>query len=74
MLKYTKSLSVVVVPSINLITQFNKDYLLDETKKEYNKTYYNLIKSYINELKYMIIKDEYLETNRWFYLHIINNN
>jgi superfamily II DNA or RNA helicase len=42
LLKYTQSLSVVVVPSINLITQFNKDYLLDEMKKEYNKIHYNL--------------------------------
>ena len=42
LLKYTKNLSVVVVPSINLITQFNKDYLLNEMKKEYNKNHYNL--------------------------------
>ena len=28
LLEYTNNLSVVVVPSINLITQFNKDYLL----------------------------------------------
>ena len=36
LLHYTDNLSVVVVPSINLITQFNKDYLLDESKKEYS--------------------------------------
>ena len=42
LLKYTKNLSVVVVPSINLITQFNKDYLLNEMKNEYNKNHYNL--------------------------------
>ena len=28
LLKYTKDLSVVVVPSINLVSQFIKDYLL----------------------------------------------
>lgn len=32
-------LSIVVVPSINLITQFKKDYLLDKAK--YNKNNYN---------------------------------
>ena len=31
LIKYAKELSVVVVPSINLITQFNKDYLLTST-------------------------------------------
>ena len=41
LLHYTDNLSVVVVPSINLITQFNKDYLLDESKKEYNNKYFN---------------------------------
>ena len=41
LLQYTNNLSVVVVPSINLITQFNKDYLLDKDKKEYNNTYFN---------------------------------
>jgi ribosomal RNA-processing protein 8 len=41
LLKYSNSLSVVVVPSINLITQFNKDYLLNEDKKKYNKKYFN---------------------------------
>jgi superfamily II DNA or RNA helicase len=41
LLKFGDSLSVVVVPSINLITQFNKDYLLDDNKKEYNDTNFN---------------------------------
>jgi predicted helicase len=41
LLQYTNDLSVVVVPSINLITQFNKDYLLNKDKKEYNNTHFN---------------------------------
>jgi superfamily II DNA or RNA helicase len=41
LLEYGKNLSVIVVPSINLITQFNRDYLLDSTKKEYNKKHFN---------------------------------
>ena len=41
LLEYMKNLSVVVVPSINLITQFLNDYLLDETKKEYNTKNFN---------------------------------
>jgi superfamily II DNA or RNA helicase len=40
LLKYGDNLSVVVVPSINLITQFNRDYLLDKSKKEYNNKYF----------------------------------
>ena len=41
LLAYGGNLSIVVVPSINLITQFNRDYLLDEHKKSYNKTNFN---------------------------------
>jgi superfamily II DNA or RNA helicase len=41
-LKYCNNLSVVVVPSINLITQFNKDYLLNEDKIKYNNKNYKL--------------------------------
>ena len=41
LLEYTNSLSIVVVPSINLITQFNKDYLLNDDKKEYNNKYFD---------------------------------
>ena len=40
LLQYTKSISIVVVPSINLITQFNRDYLLDQSKKKYNDKYF----------------------------------
>ena len=39
--RYGKQLSVVVVPSINLITQFNKDYLLNKDKQKYNEKYFN---------------------------------
>ena len=38
LLTYTNNLSVIVVPSINLITQFNKDYLHNENFKKYNNT------------------------------------
>ena len=40
-MEYIKDLSVVVVPSINLITQFLNDYLLDGSKKEYNIKNFN---------------------------------
>ena len=41
LLQYGNNLSVVVVPSINLITQFNNDYLLNDDKEKYNKKYFN---------------------------------
>ena len=41
LLEFGNNLSVVVVPSINLITQFNKDYLMDHNKKLYNKKNFN---------------------------------
>ncbi len=40
MLEYIKDLSVVD-PSINLITRFLNDYLLDKIKKEYNTKNFN---------------------------------
>jgi superfamily II DNA or RNA helicase len=40
-LQFGNNLSIIVVPSINLITQFNKDYLYDKEKIEYNKTHFN---------------------------------
>ena len=40
-LAFGHKLSVIVVPSICLITQFNKDYLLDPDKISYNKNNYN---------------------------------
>ena len=36
LLKYGSNLSVIVVPSINLITQFNRDYMLDNNMMGYN--------------------------------------
>jgi superfamily II DNA or RNA helicase len=42
-LTFGNKLSVIVVPSISLITQFNKDYLLDPKKILYNKHNYNKI-------------------------------
>lgn len=41
LLEFGGNLSVVVVPSINLITQFNRDYLLDKQKKTYNINKFN---------------------------------
>jgi superfamily II DNA or RNA helicase len=39
-LAHGKDLSVVVVPSIHLITQFKRDYLIDDEKMQYNEKYY----------------------------------
>ena len=39
LLEYTNNLSVIVVPSISLITQFNKDYLFNNITQEYNKNF-----------------------------------
>ena len=50
LLTYGKNLSVVVVPSINLITQFNRDYLL-RTDLQNNKNYDILTICSKNELK-----------------------
>jgi len=36
-LEFGSNLSVIVVPSINLISQFNNDYLFDEKMKDYNE-------------------------------------
>jgi len=36
-LEFGSNLSIIVVPSINLISQFNNDYLFDEKMKDYNE-------------------------------------
>ncbi len=42
LLKYCKTLSVLVVPSINLITQFNADYMLNPLlMNDFNKKHFN---------------------------------
>jgi superfamily II DNA or RNA helicase len=41
LLKYCEKLSVLVVPSINLITQFNNDYMLNVLVNDFNKKYFN---------------------------------
>ena len=41
LLKYCENLSILVVPSINLITQFNNDYMLNSLMIEYNKKHFN---------------------------------
>jgi hypothetical protein len=56
LLEYTDNLSVIVVPSINLVSQFNKDYLLDKDKQLYNKN--NFDKSF--ELLTFVVKINYL--------------
>jgi len=40
LLKYGINLSIVVVPSINLVTQFNDNYLLNLDKQKYNNKFY----------------------------------
>ena len=41
LLRYCVNLGIVVVPSINLITQFNRDYFLNDELKKYNKKNFN---------------------------------
>lgn len=41
LVKYCKKLAVLVVPSINLITQFNNDYMLNPLITEFNIKYLN---------------------------------
>lgn len=41
LLKYCNHLSILVVPSIHLITQFNNDYMLNSLMIEYNKKQFN---------------------------------
>jgi superfamily II DNA or RNA helicase len=40
-LQYLSNIAIIVVPSINLITQFNNDYLLNEDKIKYNNEHFN---------------------------------
>ena len=41
LLKYCNHLSILVVPSIHLITQFNNDYMLNSLMVDYNKKQFN---------------------------------
>lgn len=41
LLEFGNNLSVIVVPSISLITKFNKDYLLNDDMQMYNKKYFD---------------------------------
>jgi superfamily II DNA or RNA helicase len=58
-LTFGHKLSVIVVPSIGLITQFNKDYLLDPVKISYNKHNYNKTFNVMT----ICSKDEVKDTN-----------
>ena len=62
LLEFGNNLSVVVVPSINLITQFNRDYLLDKEKEKYNKNKFN------KKFKLMTIcsKNELSDNSFWW--------
>ena len=40
-LEFGSNLSIIVVPSINLISQFNNDYLFDKKMKDYNERKFN---------------------------------
>ena len=69
LLEFGHKLSVVVVPSINLITQFNEDYFLDKTKQDYNYKYFNkdfglLTICSRNEIDKKIQKDLKFTTNK----------
>jgi ubiquinone/menaquinone biosynthesis C-methylase UbiE len=49
------------------VLNYNGELIVCESKDRYEK-----IKEYINEIGFNIIKDEYSETKRWFYIHAIN--
>jgi hypothetical protein len=50
------------------ILRYNGEMIISESSERYE-----IIKKYINNLGCYIIKDEYNETKRWFYLFVINN-
>lgn len=50
------------------VLNYNGEMIISESKERYY-----IIKKYIEKKKLKIIKDEYDETKRWFYLYIINN-
>jgi hypothetical protein len=50
------------------VLRFNGEIIISESVERYE-----IIKEYINKMELHIKKDNYVETNRWFYLHIIND-
>ncbi len=50
------------------VLRYNGEMIISESIERYD-----IIKSYIEELKYCVIKSDYMEKNRWFYYHIIND-
>lgn len=50
------------------VLEYNGEMIISESIERYE-----VIKNYISELNMTIIKDDYSETNRWFYIHVINN-
>lgn len=79
LLKYIINLSVLVVPSINLITQFNKDYLLNESMQKYNSEHFKkefrlLTICSKNELNNKFLKNLNFSTNENEILKFLENN
>ena len=84
LLEYGKKLSIVVVPSINLITQFNNDYMLNPKTIQYNNNNFNKIfkmmsicsknevENQIENLKVLIAEDD--ETSDALITRVIKKN
>ena len=51
------------------VLRFNGELIISESVERYD-----VIKNYINELNLCIKSENYVDTNRWFYLNIINDN
>jgi ribosomal RNA-processing protein 8 len=49
------------------VLRYNGEMIVSESVERYEK-----IKEYINKLGLHIKQDNYVETNRWFYLHVLN--
>ena len=51
------------------VLRFNGEIIISESIERYD-----VIKNYIDELGYIIKSSVYENTNRWFYLHVLNDN
>ena len=50
------------------VLEYNGEMIISESVERYD-----IIKNKVEELNLTIIKEEYVKTNRWFYIYAINN-